>query len=97
MLKAQIARDHRERTPGRETRDQIFCETVGEEGLLGIGREVVEGQHRDGRHIGLAWSRSYCGCGVPQIVEQVADSLIPPAHVFAQRPVYGAAWATWAA
>jgi hypothetical protein len=49
VLEARVARDHREGAPGGEPRDQIFGEAVGEEGLLGVGREVVERQHRDRR------------------------------------------------
>jgi hypothetical protein len=48
-LEAGIARDYRERPPGRKTCDQILRQTIGEESLLRVGREIVEWQYRDSR------------------------------------------------
>jgi hypothetical protein len=45
---ARVPRDHRELAEGRQPREQVLGEPVGEVLLLRIPAQVVEGQHRDG-------------------------------------------------
>lgn len=61
ILEAGVARDHRTRAPRCEAGDQIFRQTIGEQRLIGVRREIVEGQHRDRRPIA---ERGHCGCAM---------------------------------
>ena len=47
-IEGRRACDHGKAAPASETRDEILGEPVGEDALLGIPAEVLEGEHRDG-------------------------------------------------